>query len=446
VSLLAIHEPAYVSMSVLFESDYAFDIFSKYRNLFSRQDILRLAGTHDHLGGFILSKRDDYRLRQARYLRYFSDIWKDVEDVAPVIAVKRQDTTRYLRGRLMHRLSDPSTHRAIPGGVPTALVHRFVDCLARSGGAPITADLFAPIRGEVLTEEAGDTLQQLVNLQISMAYVESYMNEYRGSIPCGLRCGLRMFDKLSRSFPGHCLDIWREAYTALGIYPLVLSAPADDIIEIRNLAAHASFVSTVRKLLERFVKPPGTAPRAHDTWQIGSTLTHCLPRLGHDGSTSFVGFVANALEQGGSALGREPSITSGCPGMRHHCDGLYLDMERGALRANEQYVSCTRWPARCPATAGERRSDNSAITPSPISMPGTGMHGPRRKWQPSAISSRARSGEGSRRQGSANAMRSSEDYAARASPWVPGGRNQRYGASPRSVSSSVGGAMSAHMQ
>lgn len=40
MSLLSISEPAYVSTSVLFESDYAFELFRQYGALFSRQDPL----------------------------------------------------------------------------------------------------------------------------------------------------------------------------------------------------------------------------------------------------------------------------------------------------------------------------------------------------------------------------------------------------------------------
>jgi hypothetical protein len=47
MALVSITEPAHICMSVLFESDYAFELFSRYRAVFSRQGIIRLAGTHD---------------------------------------------------------------------------------------------------------------------------------------------------------------------------------------------------------------------------------------------------------------------------------------------------------------------------------------------------------------------------------------------------------------
>ncbi len=96
LSLLSITEPAYISTSVLFESDYAFDLFSRYRAVFSRHDLVRLAGTHDQLGELVRRKRSDYVEHRSRYARYFTDSWKEIEDAAPTLAVKRQDTTQFL--------------------------------------------------------------------------------------------------------------------------------------------------------------------------------------------------------------------------------------------------------------------------------------------------------------------------------------------------------------
>jgi hypothetical protein len=146
MSLVSTTEPAYLSTSVLFESDYAFELFSRYRAVFSRQDIVRLAGAHDQLGELVLRKRDDYEEHRNRYSRYFTDAWKEVEDAAPALAVKRRDTTRFLLRRVTQRLTAlPTSVRGSPGKAPSTDLHSLVDrlksTLHRSGGTPVTPSL-----------------------------------------------------------------------------------------------------------------------------------------------------------------------------------------------------------------------------------------------------------------------------------------------------------------
>lgn len=274
MALVSITEPAYISTSVLFESDYAFELFSRYRAVFSRQDIIRLAGTHDQLGEFVRRKMNDYFEHRSRYSRYFTDSWKEVEDAAPTLAVKRQDTTQFLLRRVTQRLTALPVPLGGPPGEaqPTgllSLVERLKSALHRSGNTPVTPSLFEPIFQELAAQ---DGWRYNSNLQISFAYVESYMNEYGGTIPTGLKCGLQVFDCLSRCFPVHCLDVWRDIYTMLGIYPRILAVPAEDIVRIRETDSHASFVRAVRRMLAHDARNRASLAarraegRAYDTW------------------------------------------------------------------------------------------------------------------------------------------------------------------------------------
>ena len=278
LSLLSITEPAYVSTSVLFESDYAFEIFRQNGAVFSRQDILRLAGTHEHLGGFILRKRDDYSLDRERYARYFSDIWRDIEDRAPTLAVKPRDTTQFLHGRVGQRLvALPASLGAEARGVRAHGLRPLIEHLRRtleaSGSRPVIASLFEPVFRE---DAAPEIWRYLANLQISLAYVESYVLDYGGTIPTGLKCGLRVFDRLSRTPDTHCLNVWREVYTLFGVYPHVLTVPGEDIVRIRDLAVHGHFVRCMRKVLRREGRAASSTRAltggACDAWSIARHL------------------------------------------------------------------------------------------------------------------------------------------------------------------------------
>jgi hypothetical protein len=348
MSLVSTTEPAYLSTSVLFESDYAFELFSRYPAVFSRQDIVRLAGAHDQLGDFVLRKREDYAEHQSRYSRYFTDAWKEVEDAAPALAVKRRDTTRFLLKRVTQRLTAlPTSVRGSPGKAPStdllSLVDRLKSTLHRSGSTPVTPSLFEPVFQELVIQ---DRWRYNSNLQISLAYVESYINDYGGTIPTGLKCGLQVFDGLSRTFPMHCLEVWREILTTLGIYPRILAASAEDLVRIRATESHASFVKSVRRMLERDGRTRATpAARrddggAHDTWCIGQRLARFLPKRTFDESDSFVGFVEEVLRQAASALDDAMGPQPGSGDRPPACGRLeepvfHLDAETGVLKGTD---------------------------------------------------------------------------------------------------------------
>ena len=105
VALAAVDEPAYVSQSVLFESDYAYHIFFRDEILLTRPDILRVATSYPSLASFMNAKQNSYRRFEERYKRYFDDTWKRLEDSAPTFIIKHSNTTEVLH---KHFASKPS--------------------------------------------------------------------------------------------------------------------------------------------------------------------------------------------------------------------------------------------------------------------------------------------------------------------------------------------------
>jgi hypothetical protein len=203
--------------------------------------------------------------------------------------------------------------------------------------------LFEPVFQELAAQ---DRWRYNSNLQISLAYVESYINDYGGTIPTGLKCGLQVFDGLSRTFPLHCLDVWREILTTLGVYPRILAASAEDLVRIRATESHASFVRSARQMLERDGRTRATpAARrddggAHDAWCIGQRLARFLPKRNFAESNSFVSFVEEVLRRAASALDEatSPQLVGGDrPPARGRVEEpvFHLDAETGVLKGTD---------------------------------------------------------------------------------------------------------------
>lgn len=120
---------------------------------------MRLAGMYDQLGEFILRKMDDYsEHRSCRYARYFTDSWKEVEDAAPTLAVKRQDTTRFLQKRVEQRLiALPTSFGEPPAEVQAtnlrSLIERLRTTLRQSGNTPVTPSLFESVFHEFVAQD-----------------------------------------------------------------------------------------------------------------------------------------------------------------------------------------------------------------------------------------------------------------------------------------------------
>ncbi|WP_437278221.1 hypothetical protein WME90_44535 [Sorangium sp. So ce375] len=399
MSLLSITEPAYISTSVLFESDYAFDVFFQYREIFSRQDIIRVAGIFEQLGEFVLRKRHDYSEVRSRYPRYFTESWREIEDAAPVLAVKRQDTTQFLKTRVDQRLVAllASSGDFLDGGQIVgfkSLIERLRCILQRCGGSPVTPALFEPVLREA---DAHDSWRVQSNLQISLAYIESYMAECGGAIPTGLKCGLRMVEALSQTFPIHCLNVWREIYNVLGIYPVILDMPADCIVRIREMDVHAFFVGVVRSLLEQsgdegsasaVKKPDGTS---YDAWCISRVIAGWLPKCRFDGSMPYVGFVEKTLHSAVRALNeRQRVATRKNPRQqlpRERSDNLafYFDAARGVLKGTDgRMIALDERVARVLlALAGDIRGASGVGPLGRISDVGVASlySGTRREWE-----------------------------------------------------------------
>jgi hypothetical protein len=273
--LLAVREPCYLSMSVLFESDYAFRSFQQAAHAYRRPDLLRLVAVCDNLPGFIDRKRDDYGWAEERYARYFSEDWRSVEEHAPSIVVKAEDTTAFLRHEVAESLTGLAEVKSLDDPVTRSVQSR-LPALHVEEARPVTPALFQPAFDAARVATA---LRRQVNLQISRAYIRSSMRSCNGSIPTGLRCGLRVLEGLATSFPKHHLDLWRAVYTKLGIYPEVLELAGEDLVRLRDTQAHEDFVRAVRSwLVARPAEAMTSAAPDHQVLVVANRISQQIER------------------------------------------------------------------------------------------------------------------------------------------------------------------------
>jgi hypothetical protein len=239
VALLSTNGISYVSLSVLFESSYATKSVLEDALLFQHPEILQVASSVDSIPVFIDRKRFDYADRHQEYPGYYSDLWKEIEDIGPLIHRKRGDTTEVLRTLVPDHL----------GNATYTEIEALKEIL--TGESPVT---IGNISSRIQESQLLSSKRDHICRAISESYVRVYADALNADLPINLATGASVFDDAVPLERRRCIRCWREFYAYLGLYPGMLEWSPSEIIALRSSNAYKRVVRLVGEWQSKNVK------------------------------------------------------------------------------------------------------------------------------------------------------------------------------------------------
>ncbi len=224
-----------LSASFLFESKYAYAVFSEFNELFSNGKFT-IAITYDSVKKMISVKQDQYKGKEKSFPNYFNDLWHILEEYGVVLIPKREDTTLYIASGMLNK-ADFEKRIESKQDIPYIM-----EAVEERGKRAITHHLF---EGVYKKRSISANDQEVVNSSITEFYIKSYMEYFDATIATGLSCGIFKYDYLSTNYPLSDVSFWIKLYKRAGIYQFVCTCKASTIALVLSSNEQYSFIQSV---------------------------------------------------------------------------------------------------------------------------------------------------------------------------------------------------------